>query len=67
VTAGVLVDTDVFSFVYKGDSRAAAYAKYLTGQPLHLAFVTVAELYRWSVLHAWGRQRVDDLLGVIAN
>jgi tRNA(fMet)-specific endonuclease VapC len=67
VTAGVVVDTDVFSFVYKGDSRAAGYAPHLTGQPLHLAFVTIAELYRWSVLHGWGQQRVDDLRGVIAN
>ena len=46
----VVVETDVFSFVYKRDSRGAAYAKHLTDQPLHLAFATVAERYRWSVL-----------------
>ena len=67
MTPGIVVDTDVFSFVYKGDSRAAAYASHLSGRPLHLAFVTVAELYRWSVLHAWGQQRVDDLREVIAH
>jgi hypothetical protein len=52
VTPCVVVATDVFSFVYKGNSRATAYAGHLTDRPLHLAFVTVAEL---KALHSLPR------------
>lgn len=33
--ANVLVDTDVFSYFFKGDSRAALYDKHLQGHRLH--------------------------------
>jgi hypothetical protein len=36
----VVVDTGVFSYLYKGDTRASLYAKHLIGQQLHLSFVT---------------------------
>ena len=62
---GVVVDTDVFSYVYKGDTRAALYAKHLSGQPPYLAFATVAELYRWSIRYGWGSARLDDLRDTI--
>lgn len=59
--AAVVVDTDVFSFLYKGDTRAVLYAPHLAGTYPHLAFVTVAELYRWAVSRGWGRARINDL------
>jgi tRNA(fMet)-specific endonuclease VapC len=59
--AARLVDTDVFSFLFKGDTRAHLYTRHLAGNELHLAFATVAELYRWVVRHGWGQARVNDL------
>jgi hypothetical protein len=46
MSTAVLVDTDVFSFVFKGDTRGDLYLPHLSGSTLNLAFATVAELYR---------------------
>ena len=40
----VLLDTDVFSFIFKQDTRAALYASHLAGAQACLAFQSVAEL-----------------------
>ena len=61
----VLVDTDVVSFLLKGDSRASAYAPLLQGHQLALSFMTVAELYQWAAIRKWGarrRQQLDQAL-----
>ena len=63
----LLVDTDVFSYVYKGDTRGGLYTAHLTGNHLHLAFSTVAELYRWTIRHGWGQVRVNNLRSTIAQ
>ena len=65
MNAAVLVDTDVFSYIFKRDTRGDLYAKHLHGSHLHLAFSTVAELYRWAVRYGWGQVRVDDLRAAI--
>ena len=65
--ADVVVDTDVFSFTLKGDTRAALYKKHLDGNLLHLSFSTVAELYRWTIVHNWGKKRIDKLEAAIGN
>lgn len=44
----VLLDTDVVSFLIKGDSRVAAYAPLLRSNRLAFSFMTVAELYQWA-------------------
>ncbi len=53
----VLVDTDVFSFLLKRDSRASQYAPHLEAKRGCLSFMTVAELYRWAISRAWGETR----------
>ncbi len=63
----VVVDTDVFSFLYKLDTRAAAYDKHLAGTNPHLAFATVAELRRWGIEHGGAGARVDALEAAIAK
>jgi tRNA(fMet)-specific endonuclease VapC len=63
----VVVDTDVFSFLYKHDTRGALYQSHLSGKTLQLAFATVAELYYWAVRYKWGQARVDDLRAAIAR
>jgi|SRR5437588_8054644 len=57
----VLVDTDVFSYIHKKDTRAQLYRKHLDGKRLALSFMTVAELYRWAVERKWGQKKIEEL------
>jgi|SRR5690348_8124627 len=59
--ATVLLDTDVVSFLFKGDSRATAYAPLLVGNRLALSFMTAAELFQWAAVRKWGARRVGQL------
>ena len=63
----LVVDTDVFSFVFKRDTRAAVYWPHLSGRNLHVSFSTVAELYRWSVKNGWGAKRIADLAATLRH
>jgi tRNA(fMet)-specific endonuclease VapC len=51
------VDTDVVSYLFKGDSRAEAYRLHLSGWLLVVSFMTVAELDRWALERDWGEAR----------
>lgn len=60
-----LLDTDVLSFLAKGDTRAALYAPELTGEELCVCFQTVAELHLWALIRHWGpakRSALDAFL-----
>ncbi len=59
----VLVDTDVASFLFKGDSRAKLYAPQLQGHRLAISFMTVAELFQWAAVRNWGTRRIQQLEG----
>ncbi|HEY9871589.1 MAG TPA: PIN domain-containing protein [Candidatus Obscuribacterales bacterium] len=61
MTERVVVDTDVMSFVFKGHSRAAAYAAELDGKQIVISFMTVAELKRWALKKRWGASRMAKL------
>lgn len=56
-----IVDTDVFSFWFKGDSRGIAYRQYAEGYYLALSFATVGELYFWAYKNKWGETRFNML------
>lgn len=56
-----LLDTNIISYILKGDSRAALYTKHIASQRLCISFMTVAELYAWAIARNWGNKRVDDL------
>lgn len=61
----ILVDTDVFSMLFKGDSRGERFAALLQARTLHISFMSVAELYRWSISRNWGdarRRSLDQVL-----
>jgi len=51
-----LVDTDVFSFVFKNHTRAQDYLPHLTGR-LCISFITVGELYFWAEKRNWGETK----------
>jgi predicted nucleic acid-binding protein len=56
-----IVDTDVVSMLFKGDTRALAYRSHIAGRLLGISFMTLAELERWSLERAWGQMRKLEL------
>jgi tRNA(fMet)-specific endonuclease VapC len=56
-----IVDTDVVSMLFKGDTRALAYRVHVTGRLLGISFMTLAELERWSLERGWGPKRKLEL------
>lgn len=56
----VIVDTDVASYLLKGDSRAELYRPYLFGLPKIVSFMTLAELRRWEKQNNWGAKRIKQ-------
>ncbi len=63
----VLLDTNIVSYLFKGDTRAAAYAPLLQGNRLAISFMTVAELFEWAATRKWGRTRVTRLEQTLAT
>jgi tRNA(fMet)-specific endonuclease VapC len=57
----VVVDTDVISFWFKGDTRVASYRRHLIGRLPIISFVTVAELEEWALLRRWGSERRERM------
>jgi tRNA(fMet)-specific endonuclease VapC len=56
----VIVDTDIFSYWLKGDTRGEAYRSYAVGRQMALAFPTVGELYYWALKYNWGTSRLNQ-------
>jgi len=56
-----VVDTDVVSFIFKGDTRAALYQAHLSGLALVISPMTRAELEQWTLERNWGAQRRDAM------
>jgi len=61
----VLVDTMVVSFIFRGDSRAAAAAPHLEGKVAALSFQSVAELRYWPLKKGWGPGKTAALESLI--
>jgi tRNA(fMet)-specific endonuclease VapC len=57
----LVVDTDVASFLFKKDTRAALYAPRLSGHMLAISFQTLAELDLWALSAGWGASRKQQL------
>jgi tRNA(fMet)-specific endonuclease VapC len=55
---GLVVDTDVVSYLFRGDTRAALFRPLLQDRLLVIAFMTVAELDRWALSRDWGPVRM---------
>lgn len=56
-----VVDTDVVSYVFKDDTRAALYRPHLANQIATISFMTLAELERWTLSSNWGARRREQL------
>ena len=57
----MLLDTNIVSYIYKADTRAAAYERHLLGQQWYISFMTLAEIYRWPFSQKWSEQRRQAL------
>jgi predicted nucleic acid-binding protein len=56
-----LLDTNVVSYILRGDTRAHSYAPRLQGVTLAISFATVAELHEGAERRAWGPRRLAQL------
>ena len=54
---GIVVDTDVLSMIFRGDSRHVLYLPHLQNKRAVVSFQTVAELYLWARSRNWGSRR----------
>jgi predicted nucleic acid-binding protein len=63
----VIVDTDVASFLHKGDTRGDLYQPHLAGAVASISFMTLAELEQWAVLRNWGARRHAELLRFVKD
>jgi predicted nucleic acid-binding protein len=63
----VVVDTDVVSFIFKKDTRAALYKPHLTHRLNIVSAQTRAELEKWTLLHNWGTKRKSELREFLAD
>lgn len=57
----VLLDTDVASFLFKNSPRAESFRPLLAGRRPALAFVSVAELFKWTLKRRWGPKKIEPL------
>jgi tRNA(fMet)-specific endonuclease VapC len=62
-----LVDTDIVSMLFKGDTRAFAFRRHITGKLLGISFLTLAELERWPLERGWGPVRKLELAQHLAH
>src|SRR5436190_16367010 len=56
-----VIDTDVWSYLYKGRAEAKVYEPHLQGNILVISFQTQAELLRWVLAAGCGDRRRQDL------
>ncbi|HKQ76716.1 MAG TPA: type II toxin-antitoxin system VapC family toxin [Blastocatellia bacterium] len=61
----LIVDTNVASFIFKGDTRADLYTPHLADAVPGISFMTLAEMEQWSILRNWGAQRHAEMLRFI--
>ena len=65
--ARFVADTDVISYIFRGDLRAEIYQRAMAGGIILVSFMTVAELDRWSLARNWGTARKERLAALVAN
>lgn len=65
----VLLDTTIASLIHprkKSSTLRVQYEPHLKGHVLAISFQTVAELYAWAEINAWGekaKEGLDDVIG----
>ncbi|MBM4044106.1 MAG: type II toxin-antitoxin system VapC family toxin [Planctomycetes bacterium] len=57
----LVLDTNIVSFLMKGDTRAKSYRPHLEGKTLAISFMTVGELYEGAYRRAWSKEKFAKL------
>ena len=57
----IVLDTDVVSFLFKGDTRAQIYLPQLQDRQWLISFMTEAELEQWALFANWSAKRTEWL------
>lgn len=61
MSESVLLDTDVASYLFKNSPHAKVFRPLLKGKQPVLAFVSIAEMYKWTLKRNWGPEKVEQL------
>ena len=56
-----MLDTNIVSFEFRRDSRLSLYTRHLFDQEQAIAFVTLAELYKWPLERNFSEGRTTAL------
>jgi tRNA(fMet)-specific endonuclease VapC len=56
-----VIDTDVWSYLFKGRDEAKLYESHILGNTLVISFQTEAELLLWTIAANWGDRRRQNL------
>ena len=65
--SALLLDTNVFSFLFKDHPLADAYRPHVKAHTLAISFMTVAELFQGAFRAGWGTKQVERLESRIAS
>ncbi len=57
----LLLDTDVASFLFKNSPHAKPFRALVKDKELALTFVSVAELFKWTLKRRWSPRKVGQL------
>jgi tRNA(fMet)-specific endonuclease VapC len=63
----ILLDTNIVSYLFKGDTQAELYEPHLLNRELAIAMMTMAELFQWAAARNWGQVRLRRLEETIQN
>ena len=62
-----LIDTNIVSYLLRGDTRAQPYRSYLADKRSAISFMTLAELRHWGLARRWGDRRHRDLEALLSG
>lgn len=63
----VVLDTDVYSYLTRGDPHADRFRPHLAGRFLCLSFATVAEVYKGAYKARWSPSRIAKIDASLRN
>lgn len=63
----VVIDTNIVSYMMRGQAEALAYAKHIEGNLVAISFISVGELFYGAEKARWGEQRRLKLETTLRN
>lgn len=67
IESGLMVDTNVVSYVMRGDTLAKLYLPHLHGKLLAISFITVGEMFYGAKKKRWGEKKRRQLETALRN